>query len=880
MFALVVTPAYADYGSILLRVNGTEALSDTNVRTSQPAEDNGFLAYTYCGGNDASDENRCYFKYNIQNLTALGVTPSNIISATFRMTFNNNGSGQMNLSVYDVYLDNWSEATTRPDNQPCGNSVGSLNSAYCNGSAYDIVQVGNGGSDIIFNLTNYFKVKLANTSLLNVSFVIRRPENDSSAFNYRFFSSKDGGNAIGITPVLNVTYNVTTGGGGGSDDFYTSALKSSGSAGAFTIQSTINGSLTTNFVYTNSTTNASISYIFIYPSQTASVSAQTPGTTWGTRSYTEANGNQLYTYLRFDDFSLVGKQTILGAELDIYSDGAGSSLQGATTCGYTLYGLRQTLPWTEGTLTYNYLPISNAIGWSDVLLYSTNNKSTNFYTPTCTTLQSGGLWYVGGFNGSVSGFMSSDMKDFIINGAKNNLLDLVIGSRAGGTLGGTASFVSRTSTKTSFRPRLILTVVNNVTSDWTITRVGVPDQVAVDSIGDTYVSVRYTGSGTATARIGFSIGRGDTGFCDSSCYVNGTSYTDTDGSKWYGTATWTSGQTITFITPFKFVAGVFSPGQTYDIITTVRPTTSLTLLDKVINKNVLTTTTAGTPQINGTSGIPLKVVINLEDEYTNQTKPGIFCSIKSYTTGSVSYVQAELTTSKQQVCNFNTFSLPQIVNLTVTGYGFVTQNLTEKLFSVPSTVTINLLKNSTVNNCVVAGSSVDTTVCTQFNSINTVGASGYYCKYDPNKCIGTSCSTWGAWVMYVCFNDYLPGGVTNGSYYDGSFNLVTPGTSGTPGANQPGGSTNALDTSAQQVGIALGLGSTESKALISMFFTILITGIVVVKSKSKELGILTFIGVLVTFTLIKMFPAWLFILMIIISGLAIASVLKKTLTGG
>lgn len=110
----------------------------------------------------------------------------------------------------------------------------------------------------------------------------------------------------------------------------------------------------------------------------------------------------------------------------------------------------------------------------------------------------------------------------------------------------------------------------NGSSTANINSVSLPSQVALDQIVNVTISFTNTGNSSATYKVGFSIGNSTLGFCNTNCYQGGTIDPDTS-TVWFAIPTVAPTHTAIVSLPFKFRSDFFEAGKTYTVLTTIRP---------------------------------------------------------------------------------------------------------------------------------------------------------------------------------------------------------------------------------------------------------------------------------------------------------------------
>lgn len=154
----------------------------------------------------------------------------------------------------------------------------------------------------------------------------------------------------------------------------------------------------------------------------------------------------------------------------------------------------------------------------------------------------------------------------------------------------------------TLRPSDSFTILSNTSSLVTvnavqpasanITVVNFPSPYAtVDQSYNVTVAFVNTGNFTSSYKVGFSIGRNDTGFCNSGCYMplgSGGYFDPTTGTRWLGSATVNPGETALVKLPFNFRSDFFTLGYAQDVRVTVRPINTLDVLDgRVFNAAII-----------------------------------------------------------------------------------------------------------------------------------------------------------------------------------------------------------------------------------------------------------------------------------------------------
>lgn len=122
-----------------------------------------------------------------------------------------------------------------------------------------------------------------------------------------------------------------------------------------------------------------------------------------------------------------------------------------------------------------------------------------------------------------------------------------------------------------------------------INSVNFPAVVNIGDTASTTVSFTNIGNITATYKVGFSIGNSTIGFCNTNCYVGGSSTTDPNtNTVWYAIVTVAPSHTAVVSTPFRFRSDFFTSGNFYNVLVSIRPQNTFDILDnRTFNNAVL-----------------------------------------------------------------------------------------------------------------------------------------------------------------------------------------------------------------------------------------------------------------------------------------------------
>ncbi len=152
----------------------------------------------------STNTNRPYLKFNIVSIPS----EKSIDDAELFLYVSYDGSYDYALSIYHSYNHSWTEGTLTWNVQPCGSTLGSLNSDECNTTAEDTITIGQVvGSWVNWNVTNMVRNEYNNNDN-NVSMLIPSlDKEEQSSLTYRkYFNSKEYTTDTTLRPYLNITY--------------------------------------------------------------------------------------------------------------------------------------------------------------------------------------------------------------------------------------------------------------------------------------------------------------------------------------------------------------------------------------------------------------------------------------------------------------------------------------------------------------------------------------------------------------------------------------------------------------------------------------------------------------------------------------------------
>lgn len=407
----------------------------------------------------------------------------------------------------------------------------------------------------------------------------------------------------------------------------------------------------------------------------------------------------------------------------------------------------------------------------------------------------------------------------------------------------------------------------------------------LDEYASVVISVKNNDSETHSYRIGFSIGNSTLGYCDTNCYGDstvGASDVEIDyltNTTWFGIPTIAPGESKLVTSPFKMRHEFFKEGKQYDVLVTVRPLLNYQILDNRTYTKGMNVTAPIFSNANALLvytfnewGFPTPAGVSLDNmtyltTFTTTNSQGIevyvvkysesTATLGSHTVTAVDYASA----GRRATTNFIITTYPTYIRLNLTPY----------------------------NTCVKAVARSTQAGCEDQLAVANIipGATTFYCKYNPSECSLYNLSGGGclvkvgertppiSWVMYACYNNFLPTGISNLSSYDISGNDVT-GQDVNYGETT-GGSAGQL---AEGLGSAFGFNTATSLAFMSALITMIACVFIQVKLNNTRATEIVAGCLILMFTFAGWFPIWLFIILTIIAGYIVAKTMRSSASGG
>jgi hypothetical protein len=585
-----------------------------------------------------------------------------------------------------------------------------------------------------------------------------------------------------------------------------------------------------------------------------------------------------------------------------------------TDCGFDIAALT-TCNWNEQTANYqNTLNSMTCIIRSDAYSNLTN-MNTGTHNFTCSNASKGTE-----FTSSPIGAGLTPVKDnlwySVLNGIYLNQFDLAIENSIGHKNVGYLYPGSKNNQNGTTTVLVGWYYEDNSTYFYNNQSVLSIDKVDLSSQGHSQfgaydlvtVTVTSHSNKTENFRVGLSVGRADIGFCDQQCYVNRT-FSEIDppyekdqyNNTWFTIDSLEAGQTKTYQGWIRYLN---LPGNTtYDILATVRPTTNYNLINNYyiteglyLDPIPVKTTIVFNANINRVSPFVNVDSIFFRANFTNdpvgQPTPLLPCHKESnnlFTCGLTGY-----------------WNYPQVINVSIFGSQILNYSAQVNQTVAYQTYLANLNYDNSYKFCAQIGDykKSDNSVCevtgnklvsdpkNQLTSWTCKFINSNYfildnctyldnpisperptkiCTFNATENVGaynTDSEWWGFYRLFVCSGGYLNDG------------LIANASTAPPG-NQQILPTNETPTSPLTIPLAtvFNISEDEAKAFISLIVTIFAVGLVVIKTSSEKLGMTVFISMLIMFTLIHWFPAWILIILIVIVGIIWTKILTSGLGG-
>lgn len=260
------------------------------------------------------------------------------------------------------------------------------------------------------------------------------------------------------------------------------------------------------------------------------------------------------------------------------------------------------------------------------------------------------------------------------------------------------------------------------------------------------------------------------------------------------------------------------------------------------------------------SDLPLRSTVCLQGEATEFEKlcvPTVRDTNTSYLYGYI------------EVASFFFFD-SGLYNISISSEGHQTINTTVSITYEPYiyTATLGFYETCTVLGYYTSASSCASNLPDIFSLFNLTVTS-WYCEYDADECFvyntDGSCREYGMWAGYGCLDGYHPTGIpVNDTVPIGSGNNET---------------TSVVDTTSSVFSDLFGFNIEGSLAMISIIITIIATIAVTATTKSGLIGAITFIAMIVFFSMVGWFPLVFTIMLALLSSFVAVNWLRKGIAG-
>ncbi len=549
--------------------------------------------------------------------------------------------------------------------------------------------------------------------------------------------------------------------------------------------------------------------------------------------------------------------------------------------------------WKENTVTWNnfFTRVNENTKWQ--------HRGNNTHNFTCNALVNGSL-----FPTNLSGAGQPFFEE-VKSGIALNNIDLMIRNSEGHKDVGEIKLHSEESGTENAFPDLVIGWFFNDSLEYyfdnnsigQVVGTNFPLSAFINEEENFTVTVLNRGNESYTFKIGLSVGTRETGFCDVGCYGSDPSGSVTgvgpQNETWFGLQTIGPGEWRTFFNPFTFHEAFFKQGGTYDILVTIRPENSTFLINNYyVTEGLQIHNTTIMPEIVRPHSLYFDITrtSSLANYNTTSLFHPVYCTVNFTTENRIFITQADEYEAEQFRCGFFGFANNQNVSFHISSDGYVSVNNTVEYINEISTFGVTLVQ--------------DTSVCTQFGQFTTQTAceseafsggfnytlsDSWNCIFDPTVCTvhqsngQPNCgpenadegfySPWGAWIFFACTGGARPEGLIANQSYDSRGIVVTNGTSRIEDTGE------GARPFAEAVAEGIGTDTTTAFSFISIILTMFATGAFTFVTKSKDIGIITFFGCLLTFTIIGWFPWWIFAIFTILSGFILSKTIRE-LAGG